>query len=129
MAEQELTQATATAASAAATETIEGPSDTVIIDALRTVYDPELGVNIVDLGLVYRLDIDENAEIQVYMTLTSPGCPVGPQIKREVTASLSTLEGISAVKVNFVFSPPWSPQMMSEDAKMEMGIFEDDEDE
>src|SRR5947209_11464117 len=98
MAEQENVTAAQVADANAETAVIEGPSDTDIIDALRTVYDPELGINIIDLGLVYRIDIDENAELQVFMTLTSPGCPVGPQIKREVTAALSTLEGISAIK-------------------------------
>ncbi len=103
----------------------EGPSDDDIVTALKTVVDPELGVNIVDLGLVYRIDIDDNGEIQMFMTLTSPGCPAGPEIRNEVKNVLSELEGIESVKVNIVFNPPWSPSMMSEAARDELGIMDE----
>jgi len=100
-------------------------TDDQIVGALKGVIDPELGVNIVDLGLVYRIDIDDDGEVQMFMTLTSPGCPAGPQIRNDVKNALSELEGIEGVKVNFVFNPPWSPEMMSETAKDELGIMDD----
>jgi metal-sulfur cluster biosynthetic enzyme len=111
-----------------APETVKGPSDEEIIGQLKQVYDPELGVNIVDLGLVYRLDLSEEGEMQVFMTLTSPGCPAGPELRNEVKSSLESLENIKEVKVNFVFNPPWSPAMMSREAKDELGM-EDDYDD
>ena len=103
-------------------EAVKGPSDDEIIGQLKQVVDPELGVNIVDLGLVYRLDLSEEGEMQVFMTLTSPGCPAGPELRTDVMNNLGSLDGIKNVKVNFVFSPPWSPAMMSQDAKDELGI-------
>lgn len=105
-----------------ATQPTKGPSDDDIIGALKTVYDPELGVNIVDLGLVYRLDLSDDGEMDVFMTLTSPGCPAGPELRTEVMNNLTSLNGISNVKVNFVFNPPWTPAMMSQEAKDELGI-------
>lgn len=104
-------------------------SDDEIIGALRSVADPELGVNIIDLGLVYRIDIDDAGDVQLYMTLTSPGCPAGPQIKGDVQNALTELEGINSVHVQFVFNPAWNPSMMSKDAKDELGIDYDDDDE
>lgn len=104
-------------------------SDDEIIGALKTVTDPELGVNIIDLGLVYRIDIDDSGEVQLYMTLTSPGCPAGPEIKHDVQTALTDLESISKVNIQFVFSPPWNPSMMSQEAKDELGIDYDDDDE
>lgn len=103
-------------------EVTKGPSDEEIIGQLKQVIDPELGVNIVDLGLVYRLDLSDEGEMQVYMTLTSPGCPAGPELRTEVISNLGSLDGIDNVKVNFVFNPAWSPAMMSQDAKDELGI-------
>jgi metal-sulfur cluster biosynthetic enzyme len=109
------------------TSTRTQPSDEEIIESLKQVVDPELGINIIDLGLVYRIDIDDDGLTQVFMTLTTPGCPAGPQIKHEVVDSLSAVDGIGDVKVQFVFNPPWSPAMMSQEAKDELGIFDDDE--
>jgi metal-sulfur cluster biosynthetic enzyme len=100
-------------------------SDEEIVGSLKNVIDPELGVNIVDLGLVYRLDIDDNGEIELFMTLTSPACPAGPQLRDEVKNVLSELEGVQGVKINFVFNPPWGPHMMSQDAKDDLGIDDD----
>ncbi len=105
-------------------------SDDEIILALKTVSDPELGVNIIDLGLVYRIDIDDAGEVQLYMTLTSPGCPAGPEIKHGVKDALTQMDGIGNVNVQFVFNPPWTPAMMSKDAKDELGVdYDDDDDE
>lgn len=94
-----------------------------ILEALKVVYDPEIGVNIVDLGLVYDADISENNDVEVTMTLTSMGCPLGPVIIQDVQQALSPLEGIGEVGVRIVWTPPWSPAMMSEEAKDELGIW------
>jgi metal-sulfur cluster biosynthetic enzyme len=104
-------------------------SDDEILGALKGVIDPELGVNIIDLGLVYRIDIDDSGDVQLYMTLTSPGCPAGPQIRTDVIESLTEVGGINKVNVQFVFNPPWNPSMMSQEAKDELGIDYDDDDE
>jgi metal-sulfur cluster biosynthetic enzyme len=102
-------------------------SDEEIITSLKTVTDPELGINIIDLGLVYRVDIDDNNDIQLFMTLTSPGCPAGPEIRNGVRDALTSLDGVSNVHVQFVFNPPWSPAMMTNEAKDELGIDYDDD--
>ena len=95
----------------------------LIMEMLKDVFDPELGVNIVDLGLVYDALIDEQNNVQVVMTLTSMGCPLGPVIFDEVQRALGGLMGIGKIDVKIVWSPPWSPAMMSEDARDELGIW------
>ena len=90
---------------------------------LKNVYDPEIGINIVDLGLVYGVDVAESGDVLVTMTLTSLGCPLGPVIVQEVTGALQDLPGINDVDVKLVWSPPWSPDAMSEEAKDELGIW------
>jgi metal-sulfur cluster biosynthetic enzyme len=90
---------------------------------LRNVYDPEIGVNIVDLGLVYDVDVDDDGDVLVTMTLTSIGCPLGPVIVQEATNALADLPGIGTVDVKIVWSPPWTPDLMSEDARDELGIW------
>jgi metal-sulfur cluster biosynthetic enzyme len=93
---------------------------------LKTVYDPEIGVNVVDLGLVYDVDLEETndkTDVIVTMTLTSMGCPLGPIIMQEVTGALGGLPDIGEIGVNIVWSPPWSPDMMSEEARDELGIW------
>ena len=92
-------------------------------EGLKNVYDPEIGINIVDLGLVYDADIAESGDVLVTMTLTSLGCPLGPVIVQEVTNALKDLPGIGDVDVKLVWSPAWSPDMMSEDARDELGIW------
>ncbi|ADV63794.1 protein of unknown function DUF59 [Isosphaera pallida ATCC 43644] len=100
------------------------PDQDTIIDALKTVTDPELGVNIVDLGLVYTIQArEEEGEIDVEMTLTSPACPAGPQILRDATDALENLEGVSKANVRLVMSPPWSMERMTDDARDQLGIF------
>ncbi len=93
-----------------------------ILDALRTVKDPELNVNIVDLGLVYTIQAKED-QVDVEMTLTSPACPAGPEILRNAVAAIETMEGISKANVKLVMSPPWSADRMSDAARDELGIF------
>lgn len=91
---------------------------------LKQVDDPEIGVNIVDLGLIYEVNLKENEEVQVVMTLTTPFCPVGPSIKQQVANVIKKdVEGVEKVDVQFTFNPPWDKEMMSDDAKDELGIF------
>jgi metal-sulfur cluster biosynthetic enzyme len=92
-------------------------------DNLKNVYDPEIGINVVDLGLVYDIDVADAGDVLVTMTLTSLGCPLGPVIVQEVTNALSDLPSLGAVDVKLVWSPPWSPDMMSEEARDELGIW------
>jgi metal-sulfur cluster biosynthetic enzyme len=94
-----------------------------VIEGLKNVYDPEIGINIVDLGLVYETDIADNGDVLVTMTLTSLGCPLGPVIMQEVNNALRDLPGIGETDVKLVWSPPWSPENMTEDAKDELGIW------
>ena len=92
-------------------------------DNLKNVYDPEIGINIVDLGLVYDVDVGDNGDVLVTMTLTSLGCPLGPVIVQEVSSAVSDLPSLGDVDVKLVWSPPWSPDMMSEEARDELGIW------
>jgi metal-sulfur cluster biosynthetic enzyme len=93
-----------------------------IIEALKNVVDPELGINIVDLGLVYGLDIQGNS-VHITYTLTTMGCPIGPLIEAEMKQFLSGVEGIDQVEAEMVLRPPWTPEMMSEEAKAALGFF------
>lgn len=93
-------------------------------EVLHTIEDPELRMPIVDLGLVYGVDIDEQGMVTVDMTLTSPACPVGPMLQGMIYHKLSQLEGVEDVEVNLVWNPPWDPKTMaSEDVKMALGIW------
>jgi FeS assembly SUF system protein len=93
-----------------------------VIEALRTVYDPEIPVNIFELGLVYRIDVDDEDAVHIDMTLTSPMCPVAETLPEEVKAKVEALDGVKAVKVNVVWDPPWNPSMMTEEAQLELGM-------
>lgn len=90
--------------------------------ALRTVYDPEIPVNIYELGLVYEIRIGDNNRVAITMTLTAPACPVAGDIVREVEEKVRELEGVSDVDVTLTFDPPWTKDMMSEEAKLELGF-------
>lgn len=93
-----------------------------ILNALKDVYDPEIPVNIVDLGLIYSVEVDpENGAIKLVMTMTAPGCPLGNYIVNDVEMVLRSLEGVKDVQVELTYDPPWSPEMMSDDAKKELG--------
>lgn len=94
-----------------------------IIETLRTVYDPEIAVNIYDLGLIYTITLDENNAVAIDMTLTSPGCPVGPLLLKQVKRSVKKIEGVTAVEVYLVFDPPWDPSTLSEEIRLELGVF------
>lgn len=95
-----------------------------VIDALRTVYDPEIPVNIYDLGLVYDLDVhDESGHVAIRMTLTAPGCPVAQTFPSVVEESVMDVAGVNAVDVELVWDPPWTRARMSEAARLELGMF------
>jgi metal-sulfur cluster biosynthetic enzyme len=93
-----------------------------VLDALKNVYDPELGINIVDLGLVYDVAI-EQGNVHVEYALTTMGCPIGPLIEQQMQAILVQLPGVRAVDAEMVLRPPWTPEMMSEEAKAALGYF------
>lgn len=133
MAEQTETQAVATAetpeeapnkpafdASAIPAEEIDRLTGD-IVQALKTVYDPEIPADIYELGLIYKVDIDESRHVSVDMTLTAPGCPVAGEMPMWVEDAISNVPGISGAKATIVFDPPWSPDRMSEEAKVAIG--------
>jgi metal-sulfur cluster biosynthetic enzyme len=93
-----------------------------VLDALKNVYDPELGINIVDLGLVYDVAITDG-NVHVEYALTTMGCPIGPLIEQQMQAILEQLPGVRMVDADMVLRPPWSPEMMSEEAKAALGYF------
>lgn len=93
-----------------------------IIEALKTVYDPEIPVNIYDLGLIYGFEVDENYFVDVSMTLTAPGCPVAETFPSIVENAVKSVVGVSDARVELTFEPPWTMDNMSEEAKLELGL-------
>ena len=93
-----------------------------VVEMLRTVYDPEIPVDIYSLGLVYRIDLSDSGELTVDMTLTAPNCPMADFILEDVRMKLESIEGVKSVTVNIVFEPEWTQDMMSEEAKLELGL-------
>ena len=91
--------------------------------ALKTVYDPEIPVDIYELGLIYKVDVADNKDIAVDMTLTAPGCPVAGEMPNMVREALEKVEGIGTVTVAMTFDPPWTPERMSEEARLELNMF------
>jgi FeS assembly SUF system protein len=94
-----------------------------LVTALKTVYDPEIPVDIYELGLIYKVDVADNKDVMVDMTLTAPNCPVAGEMPDNVKAALQRVEGIGEVTVNMTFDPPWTPDRMSEEAKLELNMF------
>ena len=94
-----------------------------VVTALRHIYDPELPVNIYDLGLIYEIEINNHSEVFVRMTLTAPGCPVAGSLPGEVECSIKKLSGVSDAHVELVWDPPWSEDNMSDEAKLALGLF------
>jgi len=94
-----------------------------ILEALKVVRDPEIPVNVVDLGLVYNLDVDDEGHVAIDMTLTSMGCPVQDLIQSDAELAVMKVDGVSRVTVDFVWSPPWTPQKMTDDGKKQMRMF------
>ena len=94
-----------------------------LVAAMKTVYDPEIPVDIYELGLIYKVDVADNKDVTVDMTLTAPGCPVAGEMPVMVKDALERVEGIGAVAVNMTFDPPWTPDRMSEEARLELNMF------
>jgi metal-sulfur cluster biosynthetic enzyme len=114
---------TAADASASAGPSSGELSEERVLDALRHVVDPELGINIVDLGLVYDVDISPDGLVHVDYTLTTMGCPIGPLIEHQMESFLAGVDGVTQVEAEMVLRPPWTPEMMSEEAKAALGYF------
>ena len=93
-----------------------------VIGALRTIFDPEIPVNIYDLGLIYDLEIDEQGRVAIQMTLTAPGCPVADSFPDTVTSRLYGVPGVSDVDLELVWDPPWTPQRLTEEVKLQLGL-------
>jgi len=111
-----------TEASALPPEELEAFGNRLIV-ALKTVYDPEIPVDIYELGLIYRVDVADNKDVTIDMTLTAPGCPVAGEMPNMVRDALLTVPGVGEVTVNMTFDPPWTPDRMSEEAKLELNMF------
>ena len=94
-----------------------------VLDALRTVFDPEIPVNILDLGLIYALEFTPDRVVKVRMTLTSPACPVAGQLPGQVQAAVAAVPGVESAEVELVWDPPWSSERISETARLELGIY------
>ena len=93
-----------------------------VVEVLKTIYDPEIPVDVFELGLIYEVNIDADKNISIDMTLTSPNCPVAESMPKEVEDKVAAIEGVNSSKVNIVFDPPWDKDMMSEEAKLELGF-------
>ena len=93
-----------------------------VIEAVKKIYDPEIPVNIYELGLIYKIEVDENNKVNVDMTLTSPNCPVAESLPKEVKDNILKVEGVSEVNLNLVWEPPWDKDKMSEAAKLELNL-------
>ncbi len=103
-------------------EGVEVATEEAIVEALQTVYDPEIPVNIYDLGLIYKIDIAENGEVKIDMSLTAPGCPVAGEMPGMVARAVEEVEGTGEIEVLLVWDPAWTPELMSEDAKLALGM-------
>ncbi|MBI9057689.1 MAG: DUF59 domain-containing protein [Labilibaculum sp.] len=97
-------------------------TEAIIVEVLKTIYDPEIPVNIYDLGLIYEVDMYEEDEVKILMTLTAPNCPMADQILEEVNERTKALPQIEDVTVVLTFDPPWDKEMMTEEAKLELGF-------
>lgn len=93
-----------------------------IIEVLKDIYDPEIPVNIFELGLVYKVDVDANQFVTIDMTLTAPNCPVADSLPAEVKARIEMIPGVTGAYINLTFDPPWDKDMMSDEAKLELGF-------
>ena len=93
-----------------------------IVAMLKTVYDPEIPVNVYDLGLIYKIDVSDNGEVALDMTLTAPNCPAADFIMEDIRHKVESVEGVTSATINLVFEPEWDKDMMSEEAKLELGF-------
>ena len=94
-----------------------------LVEALKTVYDPEIPVDIYELGLIYKVDVSDAKDVTVDMTLTAPNCPVAGEMPGNVKAALERIEGVGQVTVNMTFDPPWTPDRMSEEARLQLNMY------
>jgi FeS assembly SUF system protein len=94
-----------------------------VVEVLKTIYDPEIPVNIHEIGLIYEVNVDDDANVHVLMTLTSPMCPVAESLPPEVEEKVAGVDGVASARVEVTWDPPWDPEMMSEAAKLELGFF------
>jgi len=95
---------------------------TDIVKTLKGIYDPEIPVNVYDLGLIYEVDVDDNRKVTITMTLTAPNCPLADQVVEEVHEKISKIEGVTDVEVRLTFDPPWDKSRMSDEAMLELGF-------
>ncbi len=93
-----------------------------IVEVIKTIYDPEIPVNIYDLGLIYEVYVGDDNEVRIVMTLTSPNCPVAESLPEEVVEKVQAIEGVKDVELNLTFDPPWSKDMLSDEAMLELGL-------
>lgn len=93
-----------------------------IVEMLKTVYDPEIPVNVYDLGLIYKIDVSDDFDVTIDMTLTAPSCPAGDFIAEDIRQKVDTVKGVRSTTVNVVFEPEWNKDMMSDEAKLELGF-------
>lgn len=93
-----------------------------VLKALKSIFDPEIPVNIYDLGLIYEILADPDGKVKVTMTLTAPGCPMADQLMDEVNTKVKAIEGVTEMDLKLTFSPPWTKDLMSEEAKLELGF-------
>lgn len=98
-------------------------TESAIIEAVRTVFDPEIPVNLYDLGLIYSINTEENGRVSITMTLTNPNCPVADSIPEDVRQAVLRIAGVHTVEIKLVFDPPWDKSMMSDAAMLELGLF------
>ena len=112
----------ATAETALGQDELDRMTD-LLVDKLKTVYDPEIPVDIYELGLVYKVDLSDTLDVAVEMTLTAPGCPVAGEMPGWVEEAVMTVPGVKSCTVNLVFDPPWDPSRMSDEAKLQLNMF------
>jgi FeS assembly SUF system protein len=93
-----------------------------IVDVLKNTYDPEIPVNVYDLGLIYKIDVDDYNQVDIVMTLTAPNCPMADELLLEIKQKVESVEGVKAVNISLTFDPPWDKSLMSEEALLELGL-------
>jgi FeS assembly SUF system protein len=96
--------------------------ETAVVNVLKDTYDPEIPVNVYDLGLIYKIDVDDNNQVEVTMTLTAPNCPVADDLLIEIKEKVEAIPGVKGAAINLTFDPPWDKNMMSEAALLELGL-------
>jgi FeS assembly SUF system protein len=96
--------------------------ETEVVKLLKNTYDPEIPVNVFDLGLIYKIDVDEHKQVEITMTLTAPNCPVADDLLLEIKHKVEEIEGVKGASINLTFDPPWDKSMMSEEALLELGL-------